>query len=112
MRAWREQPHPRVFGVRCGARGRTDGMTTEQHDVAVKGRKWMSVTGVASVESCDTHEITLVTRGGPLQIQGSNLHMQRLDLENGVVEVEGTLMGMSYVADKKRKTSLLRRVVR
>lgn len=86
--------------------------SADQHNVSIKGRKWIEVTGVASVESCDVHEITLTTQGGPLQLIGSNLHMKRLDLENGMVEVEGTLVSAAYIADKKRKPSLVRRVLR
>lgn len=87
-------------------------MVPDKHDISIRGRKWLEVTGVASVESCDVGEITLTTQGGPLQIVGSNLHMKRLDLENGVVEVEGTVVSMAYVADKKRKVGFVRRVLR
>lgn len=87
-------------------------MGAEQHDLSVRGRKWLEVTGVSSVESCDVGEIVLTTQGGPLQIMGSNLHMKRLDLQNGVVEIEGTVVSMTYVADKKRRAGLMRRVLR
>ena len=80
------------------------------HDVHMRGRKHVEVTGVSSVESFDTNEFSLVTNGGPLRIQGSNLHMKHLDLESGVVMIEGTVANMTYVTAGKKKS--LRRLLR
>jgi sporulation protein YabP len=85
---------------------------TEQHDVSLKGRKLMEVTGVSSVESFDVTEFSLVTSGGPLRIEGSNLHMKHLDLEQGVVVIEGTLSSLAYVADAVKKKKFTRKLFR
>ncbi|WP_245628994.1 MULTISPECIES: YabP/YqfC family sporulation protein [Alicyclobacillus] len=73
------------------------------HDITIKGRKFIEVTGVSSVESVDVTEFLLTTSGGPLHIQGSNLHMKHLDLEAGLVLIEGTLQGLAYVPEKGKK---------
>jgi sporulation protein YabP len=59
------------------------------------------------VESFDTSAFSLITCAGPLTIQGSNLHMKHLDLQTGVVVIEGTVTSLSYTVpkDKKRKLS-------
>jgi sporulation protein YabP len=77
--------------------------SVEQHDITIKGRKFIEVTGVSSVESFDVTEFLLTTSGGPLQILGSNLHMKHLDLEAGVVLIEGTLASLAYVPEKGKK---------
>ncbi len=87
-------------------------MGVDGHNISIQGRKWVEVTGVSSVESCDVSEITLTTQGGPLQLTGNNMHMKQLDLEHGVVAVEGTIISLAYVTDKKRKTNLLKRAFR
>jgi hypothetical protein len=38
--------------------------------------------------------------------------MKRLDLENGQVAIEGTIVSLAYVADRKNKPSLVRRMLR
>lgn len=78
----------------------------------MKGRKSIKVTGVSGVESFDVHEFSLLTSAGPLHIQGTNLHMKHLDLEAGVVVIEGTLTNLSYVAESDKKHRLAGRLFR
>ncbi|MCL6548717.1 MAG: sporulation protein YabP [Alicyclobacillus sp.] len=75
----------------------------EQHDISVKGRKLIEVSGVSSVESFDVREFQLTTVAGPLHIRGTNLHMKHLDLQTGVVVIEGTLTSLEYVAERPGK---------
>lgn len=86
--------------------------TTEQHDISMKGRKFVEVTGVSSVESFDVTEFSLITSGGPLRIAGTNLHMKHLDLEQGVVVIEGTLSSLAYVTDVAKKKKFARKLFR
>lgn len=83
-----------------------------EHNINVKGRKTIEVTGVSSVESFDVHEFSLLTSAGPLHIQGTNLHMRQLDLESGVVVIEGTLTNLAYVAETDKKHRLAGRLFR
>ncbi|WP_026962272.1 sporulation protein YabP [Alicyclobacillus herbarius] len=82
------------------------------HDITIKGRKFIEVKGVSSVESVDVNEFMLTTTGGPLHIQGSNLHMKHLDLEAGVVLIEGTLTSLAYVPEKGKKKMSVSRLFR
>jgi len=84
----------------------------EEHNISVKGRKVVEVTGVASLESFDVHEFSLVTSAGHLMIQGANLHMKHLDLQAGVVLIEGTLTSLGYVVDGAKKKRIVTRLFR
>jgi sporulation protein YabP len=86
--------------------------SAEQHDINMKGRKFVEVTGVSSVESFDVTEFSLITSGGPLRIEGTNLHMKHLDLEQGVVVIEGTLSSMAYVSETAKKKKFTRKLFR
>ncbi|MCL6444790.1 MAG: sporulation protein YabP [Alicyclobacillus sp.] len=86
--------------------------TADQHDISIKGRKVMEVTGVSSVESFDVHQFQLTTSAGPLQIQGSNLHMKHLDLESGVVVIEGNVNSLAYVPQRPGKRRLTGKLLR
>ncbi|MCL6599336.1 sporulation protein YabP [Alicyclobacillus macrosporangiidus] len=86
--------------------------SAEPHDISIKGRKWVQVTGVSSVESFDAHAFSLVTSAGPLTIQGTNLHMKHLDLDQGVVEIEGTVSNLTYVSEQAQKKRVVGRLFR
>ncbi|MCL6637355.1 MAG: sporulation protein YabP [Alicyclobacillus sp.] len=72
----------------------------------------VQVTGVASVESFDVREFVLVTSAGPLVIQGANLHMKHLDLERGVVEIEGTVSSLAYVTEQSQRKGFVGKLFR
>jgi sporulation protein YabP len=67
------------------------------HDIKMHNRKKMDITGVVNVESFDNEEFLLETECGFLAIRGQNLHMKNLNVENGLVSIEGLVMDMAYV---------------
>lgn len=83
-----------------------------EHDVTMRGRKSLEVTGVSSVESFDVNEFFLKTTAGPLHILGANLHMKHLDLDAGVVMIEGTVSSLNYVSEQTKKKRLVGRLLR
>jgi len=87
-------------------------LPSSEHDIVLKARKTIEVTGVSNVESFDVNEFVLTTTVGPLYIKGSNLHMKHLDLDSGHVHIEGTVTSMAYVADKAKKQRLVGRLFR
>ncbi|QQE79415.1 sporulation protein YabP [Alicyclobacillus sp. SO9] len=84
----------------------------QEHEIRLKGRKLVEVTGVASVESFDVQEFVLTTSGGPLRITGSDLNMKHLDLDKGEVFIEGTLISLAYVQDQGKKKSSIKKLFR
>ena len=66
------------------------------HDIKIFGRKRASVTGVKEVISFDSNEILLETTGGMLAFEGENLHVKRLTLERGEVDLEGEVCELKY----------------
>lgn len=96
-------------------RGQVGGVgvtNADQNDISIKGRKYIEVTGVSSVESFDVTEFSLITGGGPLRIEGTNLHMKHLDLEQGIVVIEGTLANLAYVSEAAKKKRITKRLFR
>ncbi|WP_188882497.1 sporulation protein YabP [Alicyclobacillus cellulosilyticus] len=84
----------------------------EQHAITLRGRKTLEVTGVSSVESFDVSEFALVTQGGPLQVRGNNLHMKHLDLDAGIVVIEGNVASLEYVPERGKKKRIAHRLFR
>lgn len=86
----------------------------ESHRVILENRQGGTVTGVRDVNSFDEKEILLHTEAGKLVIKGAQLHVKRLDLEKGEVELEGKVDSMTYLSkgSEKKEESLLKRMFR
>ena len=69
---------------------------TKSHKITLGNRKNGSVTGVLDVISFDITEVLLETEQGMLNIKGKDLHVNRLNLEKGEVDIEGTIDALSY----------------
>ena len=66
------------------------------HKITVLNRRTCNLTGVNDVLSFDVNEIILETDQGMLMIKGSELHVNRLTLDKGEVDVEGKIDSFTY----------------
>ncbi len=81
------------------------------HRIIFSKRKQGSITGVRDVIAFDAKEVVLDTEEGMLTIRGSELHVNRLSVEKGELELEGQVDSMIYsVAKSRDKESLLVRL--
>ena len=70
--------------------------TVKAHKLVVNNRKTSMVTGVLDVLSFDLNEILLETEQGMLLVKGTDLHVNRLSVEKGEVDLSGTIDSVSY----------------
>ncbi|MCI5953700.1 MAG: sporulation protein YabP [Lachnospiraceae bacterium] len=70
--------------------------STRMHKVTMTNRRSCTVSGVSDVLSFDIHEILLETEQGMLMIKGDDLHVNRLTLEKGEVDVDGRIDSFTY----------------
>ncbi len=68
----------------------------KNHKLVVNNRKTSLVTGVLDVLSFDLNEILLETEQGMMMVKGSDLHVNRLSLEKGEVDLSGNIDSISY----------------
>ncbi len=66
------------------------------HKLNIIARKSIAVTGVNDVLSFDAGEVLLQTEQGILMIRGSELHVNRLTLEKGEVDIDGRVDSLTY----------------
>ena len=66
------------------------------HKLVVNNRKTSMVTGVLDVLSFDLNEVLLETEQGLLMIKGKDLHVNRLSLEKGEVDITGHVDSLTY----------------
>lgn len=69
----------------------------QEHDVIMRGRKLLDITGVKQVDSFDNEEFLLETVMGFLAIRGQNLQMKNLDVEKGIVSIKGKVFDLVYL---------------
>lgn len=75
-----------------------------EHTVSVVGRERITVTGVSEVLSFDESSVVMDTSAGSLTLDGDELNITKLDLENATVLLRGRLLGMYYIEPRgKRK---------
>lgn len=67
-----------------------------QHKMVMNNRKTCALTGVKDVIAFDVNEVILETTMGILLIKGKNLHVKRLNLDKGEVDLEGKIDSFSY----------------
>lgn len=66
------------------------------HAINLIRRESMTATGVLDVISFDEETIIAETELGMLIIRGINLHVNRLNLENGELAITGEVSGITY----------------
>lgn len=70
--------------------------TSKSHKVLLVNRASGAFSGVVDVLSFDVAEILLETELGMLLIKGQDLHVNRLSLEKGEVDIEGRIDSLIY----------------
>ncbi len=68
----------------------------KSHKLVINNRQTSMVTGVLDVLAFDLNEILLETEQGMLMVKGSDLHVNRLSLEKGEVDLTGNIDSVAY----------------
>ena len=66
------------------------------HKLMLTDRRTCTISGVNDVMSFDVNEILLETEQGMLMIKGNELHVSRLSLDKGEVDVDGRIDSFTY----------------
>jgi sporulation protein YabP len=66
------------------------------HKALLSNRKNGSFTGILDVLSFDVAQILLETEMGMLTVKGKDLHVNRLNLEKGEVDMDGVITSLEY----------------
>lgn len=72
-------------------------------NITLENRNRLTLTGVEEVISFDDEKILLNTSLGSLTIKGSELKMNKLDVQNGDVIIVGMIGSMVYSGKELRK---------
>ena len=88
-----------------------EGGRIRSHSIHIDDRRLNSVTGVKDVDSFNEQFVQLLTEAGELRIEGADLHITKLNLDEGQVMLEGEISALEY-AEGEERGSLLGRIFR
>ena len=71
-------------------------VAAKPHQLSLEGRTKLNIAGVNDVSGFDENLIVLSTGLGDLTVRGQELHIDRIDLDAGQLEVRGTIQELSY----------------
>lgn len=75
------------------------------HSCLLQNRSSVSLTGVREVVSFDENQVVMDTDLGLLTLKGKELHVSRLTVEKGEVDVEGTFDSLVYSSNEAYRKS-------
>ncbi|NLK97588.1 sporulation protein YabP [Defluviitalea saccharophila] len=66
------------------------------HNIIMQDRQNLSITGVLDVLAFDEENVDIETEMGMLTIKGTELHVNKLNLEKKELEIEGEIESLVY----------------
>ncbi len=82
------------------------------HTVTSADRRTLALTGITDVDSFDDNVIVAYTDHGGLTVRGDNLHITRLSLDSGELELEGQLVSLTYSGTGSHRKGLFGKLLR
>lgn len=73
------------------------------HNIIIKDRKLIDISGVIKIYSFDNEEFILETKLGVLGIKGKNLEIIKLDTVDGTISIKGIINNLAYLGEEKEK---------
>ena len=74
--------------------------STRPHRLMMQNRSALSITGIRDVVSFDENQVILDTDMGLLTMKGKELHVSRLTLGKGEVDVDGSVDSLVYSSNE------------
>ncbi len=78
------------------------------HNVVLDNRNKLSLTGVNDVLGFNEETVSVNTSMGDLIIRGAQLHINKLNLDTGEVEIDGKVNSLQYTVSKSNKSFMQR----
>ena len=81
-----------------------------EHSISLKERSSLVISGVDHIYSFNDKKVELLTSAGRLTVEGENLDMNKLNLEESIISVEGTINSINYTKEKKPEETFFKKV--
>lgn len=81
---------------------------SKPHTMLLDNRKKLSLTGVNDVLGFNEELVSIKTSLGDLIVRGSKLHISKLNLETGEVDIDGHINSLQYIESREGKSLMQR----
>ncbi len=82
------------------------------HLISMENRSHLNATGVLDVDRFDERCVVLLTTQGVLTVEGEELHINRLNVENSEIAIEGTIDQLQYSSLKEKGAGVFKSLFR
>ena len=66
------------------------------HSLSLKNRSFLQISGITDIENFNDQTVTAYTQQESLLITGENLHIKKLNLEQGELCLTGKIFALTY----------------
>ena len=81
-----------------------------EHNISLKGRNNLVISGVEHIYSFNDKRVEIKTSAGEMVIEGEELDMGKLNLEENVISIDGTINSIVYANPKKPHENIFKKV--
>ena len=81
-----------------------------EHSITLKERSSLNISGIEQIYSFNDKKIELRTCLGEMVIEGENLDMGKLSLDESVISIQGTINSIVYSKERKPQESFIKRL--
>lgn len=82
------------------------------NNIILKDRSELSVSGVTDMDSFDENTVIAYTDLGELTITGSEIHIEKLNIDTGELIITGRISSLTYLDQAPKSTSFFSKVFR
>ena len=87
-----------------------DKFSRKPHCLHLENRCGLKLTGVTDIGSFDEENVTAYTDYGCLSVSGSNLHVEELNVANGILEINGEVTALIYSSKTSKEKTIFKRL--
>lgn len=89
-----------------------EGKSVVNQNIIIENREKISVTGVIDIHSFDDELVIAQTDLGILTVKGDDLKMNKLNLENNELIIEGKIIAVAYsdINSNGKKTGIMNKL--
>ena len=81
-----------------------------EHNITLKDRSNLVISGVEHIYSFNDKKVEIKTSAGEMVIEGEELDMSKLNLEESIIRIDGTINSIVYAKPKKTQENIFKKV--
>ena len=81
-----------------------------EHNITLKDRSSLAISGIEHIYSFNDKKVEVRTSAGEMSIEGENLDMSKLNLDENIISIEGTINSIVYSKERKPQESFIKRL--